>query len=183
MDTDGWAHFSKDFVKHRDRLWLCWLDSSVLFRSVLFFGSELHQHGNNCTRAGPFQQVLSRFGQRTTQLLGGDAHLPCLAQSCWGTLLWLRLQPVRTEPLGTNWEVWTHGSMIHYFWVHTVNAGARFFFLDPYFPISDQRELIGYHGSTFFFQFHMQNYGKIGSMVSNECQQALIGHHGSMSNV
>ena len=84
---------------------------------------------------------------------------------------------------GTNWEVWTHGSMIHYFWVHTVNAGARFFFLDPYFPISDQRELIGYHGSTFFFQFHMQNYGKIGSMVSNECQQALIGNHGSMSNV
>ena len=107
---------------------------------------------------------------------------------------------------GTNWEVWTHGSMIHYFWVHTVNAGARFFFLDPYFPISDQRELIGYHGSTFFFPI---SYAKLwkdwihgfqwvpagthwtpwihvkciklknGSMISNECLLELIGNHGS----
>ena len=58
--------------------------------------------------------------------------------------------------------------MIHYFWVHTVNAGARFFFLDPYFPISDQRELIGYHGSTFFFQFHMYDTSELKKTLEYE---------------
>ena len=99
-----------------------------------------------------------------------------------------------------------YGSMIHYFWGHTVNTGTAMIWIhyfqrvpagtlwkwwthylgyvfvrnkemDPWFPKSSSRHSLEMMDPLLRLCI-WQPY-RIGSMISKECQQALFGNHGS----